>query len=340
MEKQLLGAFIAENRKRQGMTQQQLAQVLHVTDKAVSKWERGLSYPDVTLLQPLAAAFRLRVDDLLTCRAGESEEYVKSDMTPVSEPITSDPATPEISPAVQAVLEITAENRSRHLSRRRCIAAIVALALILAAVLTILQSSGRLLKKHTTSPDGAITLTVYRDLLDRGTFRIQADQTFFVEGARCEFCGRGPALPVTRQTLTGSPTAVDSLQWSADGRYLLLCGRTGSRVAPAYIHLWDFTSYDENDPAHETDLATEILVTLAGYGDPSAPTAPLLPSLPGVTKNTFLPHVTLSNAHWLENEQRLGMAYGYNGTDGTRHSGTLTYDVRSGSITSLTETQE
>ena len=265
---------------------------------------------------------------------------MKSDMTPVSEPIPPEPAAPEISPAVQAVLEITAENRSRHLSRRRCIAAIVALALILAAVLTILQSSGRLLKKHTTSPDGAITLTVYRDLLDRGTFWIQADQTFFVEGARCEFCGRGPALPVTRQTLTGSPTAVDSLQWSADGRYLLLCGRTGSRVAPAYIHLWDFTSYDENDPAHETDLATEILVTLAGYGDPSAPTAPLLPSLPGVTKNTFLPHVTLSNAHWLENEQRLGMAYGYNGTDGTRHSGTLTYDVRSGSITSLTETQE
>ena len=43
MDKQLLGAFIAENRKRQGMTQQQLAQVLHVTDKAVSKWERGVS---------------------------------------------------------------------------------------------------------------------------------------------------------------------------------------------------------------------------------------------------------------------------------------------------------
>ena len=45
-----------------------LAQALHVTDKAVSKWERGLSYPDVTLLQPLADVFRLKVDDLLTCR--------------------------------------------------------------------------------------------------------------------------------------------------------------------------------------------------------------------------------------------------------------------------------
>ena len=68
LDKELFGAFIAENRKRQGLTQQQLAGRLHITDKAVSKWERGLSYPDVTLLQPLADVFRLKVDDLLTCR--------------------------------------------------------------------------------------------------------------------------------------------------------------------------------------------------------------------------------------------------------------------------------
>lgn len=62
MDKELFGAFIAENRKRQGLTQQQqLAGRLHITDKATSKWERGLSYPDVTLLQPLAAALGLRV---------------------------------------------------------------------------------------------------------------------------------------------------------------------------------------------------------------------------------------------------------------------------------------
>ena len=61
MDKQTFGTFVAEQRKRQGLTQRQLAQLLHVTDKAVSKWERGLSYPDVTLLQPLAAALGLRV---------------------------------------------------------------------------------------------------------------------------------------------------------------------------------------------------------------------------------------------------------------------------------------
>ncbi len=44
MDKQTFGLYIAENRKQLGMTQAQLAQKVHVTDKAVSKWERGLSF--------------------------------------------------------------------------------------------------------------------------------------------------------------------------------------------------------------------------------------------------------------------------------------------------------
>jgi transcriptional regulator with XRE-family HTH domain len=63
MNKEQLGAFIAERRKEEHMTQKDLAARLHITDKAVSKWERGLSYPDVTLLEPLAEAlWRVWVD--------------------------------------------------------------------------------------------------------------------------------------------------------------------------------------------------------------------------------------------------------------------------------------
>ena len=43
MNKEQLGAFIAENRKSMGLTQRELAEKLHITDKAVSKWERGVS---------------------------------------------------------------------------------------------------------------------------------------------------------------------------------------------------------------------------------------------------------------------------------------------------------
>lgn len=68
MNKERLGDFIGSERKNLGLTQRDLAARLHVTDKAVSKWERGLSYPDVTLLEPLAAALDLTVEELMACR--------------------------------------------------------------------------------------------------------------------------------------------------------------------------------------------------------------------------------------------------------------------------------
>ena len=68
MNKERLGSFIGDCRRELGLTQRELAERVHVTDKAVSKWERGLSYPDVTLLEPLAAALELRVEELMACR--------------------------------------------------------------------------------------------------------------------------------------------------------------------------------------------------------------------------------------------------------------------------------
>lgn len=53
MNKQIFGTYIAENRKQLGMTQAQLADRLHVTDKAVSKWETGRGMPGIDTLEPL-----------------------------------------------------------------------------------------------------------------------------------------------------------------------------------------------------------------------------------------------------------------------------------------------
>lgn len=68
MDARNTGALIAARRKALGLTQKQLAERLLVSDKAVSKWEVGASYPEVTLLPPLAQILGLTVDELL---AGE-----------------------------------------------------------------------------------------------------------------------------------------------------------------------------------------------------------------------------------------------------------------------------
>lgn len=60
-----LGQNIASHRKEKGITQEQLAEICLVSPQAVSKWENGLSCPDITLLKPIARAFGITVDKLL-----------------------------------------------------------------------------------------------------------------------------------------------------------------------------------------------------------------------------------------------------------------------------------
>ncbi len=68
IDKAKFGSFLAAQRKENGMTQKELAQKLFLSDKAVSKWERGLSLPDVTLLMPLADLLGITVTELLEGR--------------------------------------------------------------------------------------------------------------------------------------------------------------------------------------------------------------------------------------------------------------------------------
>lgn len=66
--KQTMGAMIAALRKERGMTQAELAEKMNVTDKAVSKWERDLSCPDINSLPRLAELFEISVDELMQAK--------------------------------------------------------------------------------------------------------------------------------------------------------------------------------------------------------------------------------------------------------------------------------
>lgn len=79
MEAKKFGQFIAGIRKEKKMTQAELAGKIHVTDKAISRWERGLGFPDIQTLEPLAQALGISVLELMR---SERQETEKQDQQP------------------------------------------------------------------------------------------------------------------------------------------------------------------------------------------------------------------------------------------------------------------
>ena len=77
MDQILIGKFIAEERKRKGYTQKQLSEKLGISDKTVSKWERGNGFPEVSLLLPLCNELDITVNELLSGERVSEEDYRK-----------------------------------------------------------------------------------------------------------------------------------------------------------------------------------------------------------------------------------------------------------------------
>ena len=122
MDRNKTGQLIAAARKEKQMTQKGLAELLHVSDRAVSKWERGSGFPDVALLEPLASALDLRVLDLL--RGERTEEK-------------------DVHTAVQAALHAVQEQQRKHRRETRraklCFAAVLTLFLLALVLLGFLR---------------------------------------------------------------------------------------------------------------------------------------------------------------------------------------------------------
>ncbi|MBQ8254515.1 MAG: helix-turn-helix domain-containing protein [Clostridia bacterium] len=66
MDQIKIGRFIAERRKKVNLTQAQLAEKLNITDKAISKWERGKAMPDVSIMLELCGILEISVNELLS----------------------------------------------------------------------------------------------------------------------------------------------------------------------------------------------------------------------------------------------------------------------------------
>lgn len=75
MNQEKTGKFIAERRREKNLTQLQLAEMLSITDRAVSKWERGVSMPDASIMLELCSILGITVNELLSGEKISGEDY-------------------------------------------------------------------------------------------------------------------------------------------------------------------------------------------------------------------------------------------------------------------------
>lgn len=119
MDNLKFGAFLASLRKEKGWTQRTLADKINVTDKAVSKWERGLGFPDIKTIEPLADALGISVLELIRAERIEENKV----------------ATSVADDALERVLDIASYQEA--LRRGKIISAVIAATALVALVFLI-----------------------------------------------------------------------------------------------------------------------------------------------------------------------------------------------------------
>ena len=134
MEAKKFGQFIAGIRKEKKMTQTELAGKIHVTDKAISRWERGLGFPDIQTLEPLAQALGISVLELMR---SERQETEKQDQQPEEFRYTQG----EVSEMLQNAGDISRQQKKQD-RNANVIAGIVLAAITIIVWMTKLASFG------------------------------------------------------------------------------------------------------------------------------------------------------------------------------------------------------
>ena len=115
-----IGKYIAEKRKALGLTQKQLAEKLNMSDKSVSKWERGICLPDVSIYMELCSILRISINEFLTGEDIGAENVIeKSDSN---------------------LIQITKESKKKQKNLKTILAVVTVFAVIVSAILGTLFS--------------------------------------------------------------------------------------------------------------------------------------------------------------------------------------------------------
>ncbi len=125
MDNQKFGRFIRDLRKKANMTQKELGEKLNVTDKAVSKWERGLGFPDISIINLLAETFGITASEVLNAEIGKKD-------------------TIDVEKAVQEAVESVTKEKEKKENRKRKLIKIVKIVSIIIFVLMFFLQLGYL----------------------------------------------------------------------------------------------------------------------------------------------------------------------------------------------------
>lgn len=142
-----MGNFIREARKKKGLTQKDIATHLNITDRAVSKWERGICAPDLALLEPLADILGVTITELITGNQEIIDEKKK-----------------ELELAVKETIHYSAQETSRKkkTTNKKIMIATLLVILSLLLILGIMWYQGFFHKiGKYPSPDGTVVTTIY-----------------------------------------------------------------------------------------------------------------------------------------------------------------------------------
>ena len=263
-----LGAFIRQLRQEKGWTQKQLAENLLVTDKAVSRWERGLGFPDIQFLEPLADTLDVSMQELISAKKDLSSETV--DLSALQE-LFSSPETVSQPPqnSIQDIIDEFSEARNlfqKKVKKRKWIIRVVlALLLIICIVwfVPVPQRISRTLTGETWLPDGEtypVTVTIQGYVWHHFFEGNPLQHNFYFH--RCYFSGD---ITITSAAIEDSPVTwhfTGKRTGHADespGSLLPLYDPPGSNSI-AFYHFHRFTTFDATDIRFSPDC-TRIVIT-------------------------------------------------------------------------------
>lgn len=139
------GEFIAELRKEKNLTQAELASKLSVTDKAVSKWECGLGFPDIKIIEPLAEALDVSVLDIVQSKKNEDDLISHKDA----------------SQAIEDTIIMVKEQQKLEIKNVFVISSVVIFVILLLFIMFAGRSIGEQAYYRYQPKDGLIAVTLY-----------------------------------------------------------------------------------------------------------------------------------------------------------------------------------